>query len=290
MTKTKSTETLSLSQILLIIAGSAMFAASVNWFVTPIGLYAGGIVGTAQLLRTVFFPQTGGIDVAGILNFLFNVPLFILAYRSMNRRILLGTVLSLIVQTLALTFLPVPSTPILGDTLSNIVVAGIVGGIGCGTILSGGASGGGLDLLGIYITQKARDFSVGRLSVFYNSVLYALCAVLFSLSTAVYSVIYIFLFAFCVDKFHLQNIEMELMIFTHDPEVKQKIMQKYVRGVTCWKGMGAYTGKDTEVLVTVVAKSEVERIKKDILEIDPKAFIIVHEGTNVTGGYEKRLL
>ena len=54
--------------------------------------------------------------------------------------------------------------------------------------------------------------------------------------------------------------------------------------------MGAYTGKDTEVLVTVVAKSEVERIKKDILEIDPKAFIIVHEGANVTGGYEKRLL
>ena len=67
-------------------------------------------------------------------------------------------------------------------------------------------------------------------------------------------------------------------------------MTKYVRGVTCWKGMGAYTRQETEVLVTVVSKSEVEDVKRDILKIDPKAFIIVHEGTTVTGGYQKRLM
>ena len=67
-------------------------------------------------------------------------------------------------------------------------------------------------------------------------------------------------------------------------------MSKYVRGVTCWKGMGAYTGKETEVMVTVVAKSEVEEVKKDILSIDPQAFIIEKAGTNVTGGYQKSLV
>ena len=54
--------------------------------------------------------------------------------------------------------------------------------------------------------------------------------------------------------------------------------------------MGAYTRQETEVLVTVVSKSEVEDVKRDILKIDPKAFIIVHEGTTVTGGYQKRLM
>ena len=115
-------------------------------------------------------------------------------------------------------------------------------------------------------------------------------AVLFQLSVAIDSIIFVAAFAIAIDRFHYQNIELELMIFTHHPEIKDIIMSKYVRGVTCWKGMGAYTGKETEVMITVVAKSEVEEVKKDILSIDPQAFIIEKAGTNVTGGYQKRLV
>ena len=65
-------------------------------------------------------------------------------------------------------------------------------------------------------------------------------------------------------------------------------MKKYVRGVTYWNGFGAYTNNQTEVLVTICSKIEVNRIKKDILRLDPKAFIIM-SNANVTGGFEKRL-
>ena len=65
-------------------------------------------------------------------------------------------------------------------------------------------------------------------------------ALLFDVSTALYSIIYIVVFSVTIDRWHYQNIEVELMIFTHVPEVKQMIMHEYARGVTCWDGKGAY--------------------------------------------------
>lgn len=274
---------------LLIAAGSLIYACTVNWFMMPLHLYAGGIVGLSQLIRTLAFSGIRGVDVAGLVNFALNIPLFLLAYRAMSRRMLAGTVLSVIVQTAAFTFLPIPASPLIGDSLANIAIAGLFGGFGCGLILTNGGSAGGLDLLGVYLTQKG-TFSVGLMNLTFNVCLYAVMAVLFELPVAIYSILFIAFFSVAIDRFHYQNIELELMIFTHHPEIRDVIMKKYIRGVTCWKGMGAYTGKGTEVLVTVVAKNEVDEVKQDILAVDPQAFIIEHTGVHVTGGYQKRLV
>ena len=149
---------------------------------------------------------------------------------------------------------------------------------------------GGLDLLGVYLAQKNKDFSVGKMNLVFNVLLYTLCAIIFNVQTALYSAIWIAVFSITIDRFHYQNIEVELMIFTHDPDVKEKIMKKYIRGVTCWKGEGAYTKKGTEILITVVAKSEVEQVKHDIQKMDPQAFIIADDTVEVTGDYQKRLI
>ena len=276
--------------ILLIVAGSAMYAMAVNLFLTPLNLYAGGVVGLAQLIRTLAFPHVTGIDVAGLINLMLNIPLFLLAWKGMSRKMVFGTAVSIFVQTLVLSAVKAPAAPLLDDKLACILLAGMIGGAGCGIVLTNGGSAGGLDLLGVYLTMKSRHFSVGLMNILFNVGLYSVCAVLFELSTALYSEIFVAAFSATIDRWHYQNIELELMIFTHHPEIKETIMKKYVRGVTCWKGMGAYTGKETEVLVTVVAKSEAEDVKRDILALDPHAFIIVHQGTDVTGGYQKRLV
>ncbi len=275
--------------VLMIVAGSLIYACAVNWFMMPLHLYAGGIVGLAQLIRTLAFSWVHGVDVAGLINLALNIPLFLLAFRAMSRRMLVGTVISVAVQTIAFTFLPIPALPLINDRLANIAIAGLFGGFGCGLILTNGGSAGGLDLLGVYLTQKGK-FSVGLMNFVFNICLYAVMAVLFRLSTAIYSILFIAFFSVAIDRFHYQNIELELMIFTHHPEIRDVIMKKYVRGVTFWDGIGAYTGNATSVLVTVVAKNEVEEVKRDILDADPQAFIIEHSDVHVTGGYQKRLV
>lgn len=280
---------LSIANVLMIIFGSFLYAAAVNLFLQPLNLFAGGIPGLSQVLRTLFFPHIGNIDAAGIINFLFNIPLFILAYHAMNRKVLIGTFVSVLVQTLIFSLVKIPTIPLLDDKLACIMIAGLIGGFGCGVILSNGGTGGGLDLLGVFMAKKFSWFTVGKLSILFNAILYSLCAILFDVSIALYSILFVVFFSFTIDRFHYQNIEVELMIFTHHPEMADVILKKYVRGVTEWSGKGAYTNQETNVFVTIVSKSEVERVKKDILDIDPKAFIIVHDHTSVTGGYQKRL-
>ena len=67
------------------------------------------------------------------------------------------------------------------------------------------------------------------------------------------------------------------------------IFQKLERGITTWKGLGAYTDENTEVLYMVVSKYEVGRLKHIIRKYDPKAFIVVNEGVNVDGHFLKKL-
>lgn len=92
-----------------------------------------------------------------------------------------------------------------------------------------------------------------------------------------------------VDKTHYQNINMTAMIFTKEEEVQESIMKEMGRGVTYWKGAGAYTKTDTHILVTVISKYEVTQLKKIIYKIDPRAFVIFNEGMSISGNFEKRL-
>lgn len=79
------------------------------------------------------------------------------------------------------------------------------------------------------------------------------------------------------------------MIFTKMKNIESGIMSEMGRGVTCWKGEGAYTGEESKILVTVISKYEINQLKRIVLEKDPKAFIIFNEGLSVTGNFEKRL-
>ena len=48
-------------------------------------------------------------------------------------------------------------------------------------------------------------------------------------------------------------------------------------------------GEETEILITVISKYEINQLRRIVLEKDPKAFIIFNEGMNVVGNFEKRL-
>lgn len=283
----------SLKQICGIVLGSFIFAASVNLFITPMALYNGGFIGIAQIIRTCLKDYLGiafSFDIAGFINIVLNIPLFILGYNKISKRFLLGTLISLIVQSISFSLVPIPSVPLVDDIIASVVLGGIMGGFGVGMILSSNASGGGPDIIGVYAASNWKNFSVGKVFLILNVFVYGLCAYLFDFETAAYSIIYVAIFSFFTDKWHKQNIDMNMMVFANSSEVKKMIMNKYGRGVTYWKGFGAYTQQEKEVLIIACNKFEVESIRKDVLNIDNKAFIIVNEGAHVTGGYEKRLV
>lgn len=274
--------------------GSLLFAIGVNMIITPLKLYNGGFMGTAQLIRTFLVEYLhitffGQFDVAGVIYFFINVPLLYLAWRYMGKVFFMRTLITVVIQTVFLTVIPVPANAIIKDRLTACIIGGMIAGTGTGMVLRGGSSGGGQDIIGILCTKKYPGFSVGKISIMMNVVVYGICAALFDMEIVIYSLIYATVLAMACDRAHIQNINISVMIFTKKTGISKAIMEETGRGVTNWDGEGAYTNETSYILFVMISKYEVSQIKRIVNGIDPNAFMIFNEGSSVSGNFERRL-
>ena len=276
------------------VAGNVIFALGVNIIINPIGLYNGGFMGMSQLLRlfclnVLHVPVPAGIDLVGIIYFLINAPLFILAYKVVGRDFCVKSVISIAIGSIALAVVPTPSSPVIHDTLAACFVGGIVAGSGAGMVMRGGSSGGGGDILGICMAIRHPNAKVGVLNIIMNTFVYGICLFVFNIEVVIYSLIYSTILAIFLDRMFIQNINVQAMVFTKNSTVSDAILTQMDRGVTDWSGEGAYTKEKSYILVTMISKYEIERLLSVVRSIDPNAFIIVTEGTKVYGNFKKKL-
>lgn len=282
-------------RMLACILGELIAAFSLNYFIVPLGLYSGGSMGVCQLIRTLLQIwgglSFGDYDIAGILYFLSNIPILLYARGILGRKFVLKTVVCTMAFSLFYSVIPAPSTMVVNDTLTACLLGGILTGVGSGLVLTCGGSGGGLDVIGLCLSKKGSRFTVGRFSMTFNAFLYALCLILFTPETAIYSVIYNFASAMVVDKAHQQNISVQALIFTRagERELGRVIMDELGRGVTWWEGIGAYTGENVHVLCVCLSKYEIEELFHTVHEMDPHAFITLQEGVRIYGNFQKKL-
>lgn len=281
-------------RLMALLGGSFLAALAVNLFVVPHSLYNGGLLGLCQVIRTVVFDRLGlsvsGIDLAGALYLLANLPLLILAWRTLGHTFVGKLIVCTVSNSLFMVIIPVPAEPLVADVLTSCLVGGLLNGFANGLMLTCGGSAGGMDILWLYFSKK-HGFTVGRLSIVFNVALYGLCLVLFNVTTAIYSAIFSVVTSIFVDRMHQQNITAQALIITkdHDPALERRIMEEIGRGVTAWEGQGAYTGDDVRVLCVCLSKYEIEQLQQTVRSIDPHAFIMVQEGLHITGNFKRHL-
>lgn len=274
--------------------GGLLLSVAINVFIVPQGLYGGGAYGLCQVIRTLLQRELSlslPFDLAGVLYFFVNIPLFLLAYKALGREFFWKAAICTVCNSVFLAVIPSPSTPVIPDLITSCMVGGILAGFASGLVLTCGCSTGGLDILGLYLSKKGSAFTVGRFSITFNAALYALCAVLFDLSTAIYSAIYVVFQALFLDRVHQQNISVQMLIFTkEDPErLNQTILDKLDRSFTLWEGRGGYSHDQVHVMCVCLSKYEVVSVQMALSEIDPHAFTIIQEGIRVGGNFGRHL-
>lgn len=274
--------------------GSLLLSIAINVFIVPQGLYGGGAYGLCQVVRTLLVTKAGldlPFDLAGVLYFFVNIPLFLLAYRALGKTFFWKAAICTAANSVFLALIPSPSTPVIADMLTSCMVGGILVGFSAGLVLTCGCSTGGLDILGLYLSKKGSRFTVGRFSISFNACLYTLCFFLFDGTTALYSAIYNVLSNLFLDRLHRQNVTVQLLIFTkkNDPELPRYIMEQLDRGVTSWTAKGGWTGDNVQVLCVCLSKYEIDTLRQVLHEVDPHAFYIVQEGVHVGGNFERHL-
>ena len=275
------------------ILGAFLYAAGINFFVVPTNLYTGGVMGICQVIRTLLADYLHlnfqGYDIAGVIYYAINIPIFILAFTRMGRRFFFKTVAAVTAMTVFLSVLPNPR--IVEDAMAACVVGGIISGSGAGIMLRMGSSGGGMDVVGVLLTKWKKDFSVGTVTLLVNLALYCTCLFLFDVEIVIYSVIYAAVYSVAMDRLHTQNINVEANVITKadTPELEREVFEELGRGITKWTSVGAYTHEQSNILYITLSKYEVTRLKTIIHKHDPHAFIVINEGVSVDGNFLKKL-
>ena len=73
------------------------------------------------------------------------------------------------------------------------------------------------------------------------------------------------------------------IVSTQPNPIRAALMAELDRGVTVLTGQGGYTNMSYQVLLCVVARSQLDRLKRIVSETDPEAFVIVSEAHEVLG-------
>lgn len=279
-------------RILFAVLGELLAAAAMNLFIVPLHLYGGGLMGLCQLIRSLIQSGMGvSYDFAGILYFACNVPILLFAYKTLGRTFVVKTIVCTSAYSFFYSIIPVPAVPIVEDYLTACLLGGILCGVASGIVLTCGASGGGLDIVGLCLSKRGSRFTVGKFSLSFNAVLYSACLLLFSPEVAIYSVIYNFFTSMVLDRMHQQNVNVQAMIFTKEDEtaVARFVIEKLGRGVTFWEGTGAYSGAGIHVLTVCLSKFEIEELMRAVHAMDEHAFVTVQEHVRVYGNFVRKL-
>ena len=102
------------AKLAVIIAGSFLYTFGMNYFLIPYGLYSGGGVGIAQVLTYLLgkIIDFGGKNVYGIVYFLINIPLLVLAWKGIGKGFLVKTLIGSVAISIFASIIPIPATPI----------------------------------------------------------------------------------------------------------------------------------------------------------------------------------
>lgn len=278
------------NDIFKMLFGSFICCLAINIFIVPNHLYTGGILGLAQIIRSIIidlFHIKSSYDFSGIIYYLMNIPLFVLAYKNISKTFFYRTLLAVTAQTIMLS--SIPTIGILDDIMTNVLVGGILSGVGLGMVLSSGASSGGTDIIGVSIAKRKSDFSVGKLGLIVNLVIYLIAGIMYGVEIMIYSIIYAVFDSIMIDKMHEQNICSTAFIFCkkNPKKINDFIVNVLHRDFTYWDAKGGYDDSRTYIIYAVLTKYELIKLKRNLKHFDSNAFMITSEGVGIKGEFEK---
>lgn len=273
-----------LIEMLYIILGTILMAIGVSMFLLPNQLSSGGFTGIATITYYLFNWQMG------IVVFLINIPLFLLALFKLGREYFLKG----LIGTLSLSFFIDYFEKFNGfthDRFLACIYGGIIIGVGTALVLKKEGSTGGTDMLANLIRYYAPNFRTGNIIVILDIIIVALNVFIFNeIEIALYSAIAIYLNGKMIDII-FEGVNFTKVMFIISPQYKEiakQVSDRINRGSTAIYAKGMYTREKKMMLFCVGARGEVFKIKQIAKAIDKNAFIVIANARETVGlGFKK---
>lgn len=267
---------------IIIIIGSIIFAAGLEFFLIPNKILDGGVIGISMIFQHYLNIPLGTFIV------LFNIPFLYLGYKQIGKGFTISSIFGIIILSImTLIFHPFP--PLVTDPFLACIFGGIILGIGVGLVIRNGGTLDGSEMFSIFVTKNL-PISVGEMVLVINIVIFIISGFIFSWESALYSMISYFIAAKVMDiVIEGLNESKSIMIITKEYEsISHDIQTKLGRGVTLLHAEGGYSGEDTKVIYCVITRIEESLLKNIVVSNDKNAFLSIGNIAEVSGGNFKK--
>jgi len=266
--------------LLMVIGGNILFALTVKLFLLPGNLISCGTNGIALVVNHyLHIPMSGFI-------FLFNAVMLGIGYLTLGRKFAMTTVLSSIMYPALLEVLnrTMGDVIITENILLNVLFSGLGLGISLGIVMRSGASTGGMDIpplilkkyfgIPVSATLWGFDFLILLAQMFFHDA-----------EDLLYGILLILVVSLSLNKIMLLGTSRTEVKIVSDKsnEIRDAILSRVDRGVTMLYGAGGYSGKETQIIMSIVSNYELPKIEQLARAIDPDCFMIVSQVTEVWG-------
>ncbi|MGC6584385.1 YitT family protein [Paenibacillus sp. Dod16] len=274
-----------LQTIIPIIAGSAIYAFGLMYFIIPNELMEGGVTGITVLLNYAFNISPSISTMA------LNIPLFLVGMKILGKRQSIYTGLGIASLTLFLWLFEalidrgyVVPFHTEQDYILAALYAGVTLGAGLGIVFRFGGTTGGSDIIARIINRKF-GFSMGQIILSLDILIIGLSLFFIPLERILYTLVAVFIASKVID--FIQEGAYAAKAFTiisdQGPELAHRISTEMDRGVTLIPAIGAYSKQAKHMVYCVVSRQEIRRLTGIAKSLDPRAFIIINDVNDVHG-------
>ena len=270
-----------LIDIVFDLIGGAFVATGVHSFASAGNFPLTGFTGISLIInRLTGFPM-------GIMLILLNIPVGLIASRIIGKKYFIRSIKSMVITSLMIDYVA-PFFPVYsGEKMLAAICTGVLSGIGYGLIYSRGSSTGGTDFITLSIRSKKPYMSIGNIAFVIDACIVAVGTFIVSKNVTglIYGMIIAFIATTVVDKiiYGLSAGKMTLIVTDKAHEVAVAIDEATHRGATFLKGQGSYTEADKDIVMCACGKKQMYLIQEAVKEVDPKAFMIIMESSEVMG-------
>lgn len=266
--------------IVKLVLGSALAAVAFQFFTFPNSIVSGGATGIAQIIHLLSGLPTG------VLNILLNIPLFIICWRHLGPKVLVGALSVMLMVSVFIDVFSLTSFAATDDPLLASVYGGVLNGAGYGLIYTTGSTGGGIDILAKLLRRKYPHINFGNFILGMNVIVVLTFALLFQkYESCMYTMIEMFISSKVINLLlYGSNVSTVCYIISTVPaEISDAINRDMHRGCTFLRGQGGWSGRDQPVILCVIKRPEIAQMRALVREVDPAAFFIVTEAKDVFG-------
>lgn len=273
----------------LLTVGTLMVVVGVYFFKFPNNFSTGGVSGISVILSALLPGISTGQLVLGI-----NLALLLVGFLVFGRGFGIKTVYCSLLMSLSIYILEraVPLTaPLTSQPMLDLVFSVMLPAVGSAILFNCQGSTGGTDIVAM-IFKKYTSVDIGK-ALFCTDFLIATAAgVVFGIETGLFSLLGLLAKALVVDSV-IENIHLSkyFTIVTHKPdEVVDFIKGTLNRSATILTGEGAFTHEGRKVILTVMGRAQAVKLRLYIRSIDPNAFIVISNTSEIIGkGFRETL-